>query len=54
MVEWRWEGCSAGRVLGRRVWMRWLRTDCCWSPTGSALEDDPGGEGMDANDTNQS
>lgn len=22
--------------------------DCCWSPTDSALEDDPSGAGMDA------
>lgn len=40
---WRWAGCSAGRALERKVWMRWWRTDCCWSPADSAPEDDPVG-----------
>lgn len=40
---WRLGGCSAERALGRKVWMKWWRTDCCWSPAGSALEDGPGG-----------
>ena len=45
MAEWRWGGCSAGRVRGRKAWTRWWRTDCCWSPAGLALEGDPGGAG---------
>ena len=52
MVEWRWGGCSAGRVLEMKVWKRWWRTDCCWSPAGSAREGGPSGAGMDAHNTN--
>ena len=45
VAEWRWGGCSAGRVRGRKAWTRWWRTDCCWSPAGLAPEGDPGGAG---------
>lgn len=53
VVEWHWGGCSAGRVLEKKVWMRWWRTDCCWSPADSALEDDPSEAGTHADNTNQ-